>query len=113
MQVIQEALETVEKHILPSAESLENKVLLESLRAEYLQHLAEIATGMKRKQLVEKAFRGHKTASELAQQNLLTCHPALLRSHLKLAKFYQEVGDHFQHIILFSHLFLEPLLASI
>lgn len=50
-QVAQEALDTVEKHVLPHATTDHAKRLFETLRGEYLLTLAELANGLKRKQL--------------------------------------------------------------
>ncbi|ELR19183.1 ubiquitin domain containing protein [Acanthamoeba castellanii str. Neff] len=91
-QVAQEALDTVEKHVLPHATTDHAKRLFETLRGEYLLTLAELASGLKRKQLGEKALQSLAAAAQLVHKEALApSDPVRVRLAVKQAVLHAHI----------------------
>uniref|UniRef100_H3D9W4 14-3-3 protein epsilon n=2 Tax=Tetraodon nigroviridis TaxID=99883 RepID=H3D9W4_TETNG len=84
-------LDTLERHLLPSATMGESKVFYNKMKGDYHRYLAEFATGNSRKEAAENSLVAYKTATDLAASELPPTHPIRLGLALNFSVFYYEI----------------------
>ncbi|KAM9853760.1 tyrosine 3-monooxygenase/tryptophan 5-monooxygenase activation protein, epsilon polypeptide 1 [Aulostomus maculatus] len=84
-------LDTLEKHLIPSADAGESKVFYNKMKGDYHRYLAEFATGNSRKEAAENSLVAYKSASDLAMTELQPTHPIRLGLALNFSVFYYEI----------------------
>eukprot|EP00066_Takifugu_rubripes_P017772 XP_011607038.1 PREDICTED: 14-3-3 protein epsilon [Takifugu rubripes] len=84
-------LDTLERHLLPSATMGESKVFYNKMKGDYHRYLAEFATGNSRKEAAENSLVAYKTATDLATSELPPTHPIRLGLALNFSVFYYEI----------------------
>ena len=75
----------LDKHLIPKASSGESKVFYLKMKGDYFRYLAEVATGQKRKDIMNESQEAYKAAFEVAQKEMPVSTLAMLDpSHLEL-----------------------------
>jgi len=92
---LQEICEVVfgllDKHLIPKASSGESKVFYLKMKGDYFRYLAEVATGQKRKDIMNESQEAYKAAFEVAQKEMPPTHPIRLGLALNYSVFYYEI----------------------
>ena len=60
----------LDKHLIPKASSGESKVFYLKMKGDYFRYLAEVATGQKRKDIMNESQEAYKAAFEVAQKEM-------------------------------------------
>ena len=60
----------LDKHLIPKASSGESKVFYLKMKGDYFRYLAEVATGTKRKEIMNESQEAYKAAFEVAQKEM-------------------------------------------
>jgi len=90
-KICEDILETLDKHLIPSAESGESKVFYHKMKGDYHRYLAEFAIGDKRKTSADQSLEAYKAATEVASTSLAPTHPIRLGLALNFSVFYYEI----------------------
>ena len=65
----------LDKHLIPKASSGESKVFYLKMKGDYFRYLAEVATGQKRKDIMNESQEAYKAAFEVAQKEMPVSDP--------------------------------------
>ncbi|XP_022064887.1 tyrosine 3-monooxygenase/tryptophan 5-monooxygenase activation protein, epsilon polypeptide 1 [Acanthochromis polyacanthus] len=91
MDICNDILGILERHLLPSAVSGESKVFYNKMKGDYHRYLAEFATGNNRKEAAENSLVAYKSATDIASTDLPPTHPIRLGLALNFSVFYYEI----------------------
>jgi len=106
-EICEVVLGLLDKHLIPKASSGESKVFYLKMKGDYFRYLAEVATGQKRKDIMNESQEAYKAAFEVAQKempvswpwpdlwphwrNFQPTHPIRLGLALNYSVFYYEI----------------------
>ncbi|KAA3680514.1 14-3-3 protein beta/theta/zeta [Paragonimus westermani] len=91
--VCNEVLDILQKHLIPSESTDDGLVFYHKMKGDYLRYLAEVQTGDKRKESVEKSHQAYKEATDKANAVLSETHPIRLGLALNFSVFYYEIQN--------------------
>ncbi|KAG5441532.1 14-3-3 class protein [Clonorchis sinensis] len=92
-QVCKEVLNILEKNSLPSETTDDGLVFYHKMKGDYYRYLAEVQTGDKRNESVQKSHQAYEEATEKAKQSLSETHPIRLGLALNYSVFYYEIEN--------------------
>merc|ERR1712064_9631 len=90
-EICEVVLGLLDKHLIPKASSGESKVFYLKMKGDYFRYLAEVATGQKRKDIMNESQEAYKAAFEVAQKEMPPTHPIRLGLALNYSVFYYEI----------------------
>uniref|UniRef100_A0A915DQK2 14-3-3 domain-containing protein n=1 Tax=Ditylenchus dipsaci TaxID=166011 RepID=A0A915DQK2_9BILA len=88
--ICNDALATLEKHLIPKAVDSESNVFFMKMTADYFRYLAEISVGDERKGIIEKYQVAYAKAFDVAKK-LPPCNPIRIGLALNFSVFYYEI----------------------
>jgi len=91
VNICEDILNVLEKHLIPTATSGESKVFYQKMKGDYHRYLAEFATGEERKKAADHSLSAYEAAREVATVSLLPTHPIRLGLALNFSVFYYEI----------------------
>ncbi|KAJ7474557.1 14-3-3 domain-containing protein [Mycena galericulata] len=92
-KICDDILDVLDKHLIPSAVSVESKVFYHKMMGDYHRYLAEFAASDKRKDSTNKSLEAYKAASNVAVTELPPTSPLRLGLALNFSVFYYEILD--------------------
>jgi len=90
-EICYDVLALLDKFLIPKAQHHESKVFYLKMKGDYFRYLAEVATGDKRTDVVEKAQSAYDEALSIAKAKMQPTHPIRLGLALNFSVFYYEV----------------------
>merc|ERR1712126_237230 len=90
-EICEVVLGLLDKHLIPKSTSGESKVFYLKMKGDYYRYLAEVATGQKRKDIMNESQEAYKAAFEVAQKEMPPTHPIRLGLALNYSVFYYEI----------------------
>ena len=81
----------MDKHLIPHASSGESKVFYYKMKGDYFRYLAELATGIERKDATEHSLVAYEAASDISKTELVATNPIRLGLALNFSVFYYEI----------------------
>uniref|UniRef100_A0A915DWF0 14-3-3 domain-containing protein n=1 Tax=Ditylenchus dipsaci TaxID=166011 RepID=A0A915DWF0_9BILA len=88
--ICNEALATLEKHLIPKAVDSESNLFFMKMTADYFRYLAEVSVGDERKGIIEKSQVAYAKAFDVAKK-LPPCNPIRIGLALNFSVFYYEI----------------------
>jgi 14-3-3 protein epsilon len=89
--ICNDILNTLDRHLIPSASTGESKVFYFKMKGDYWRYLAEFATGSNRKESAENSLTAYKAAQDISLTDLPPTHPIRLGLALNFSVFYYEI----------------------
>ncbi|KAF7256488.1 hypothetical protein EG68_06099 [Paragonimus skrjabini miyazakii] len=83
----------LQNHLISSETTDDGLVFYHKMKGDYLRYLAEVQTGDKRKESVEKSHQAYKEATDKANAVLSETHPIRLGLALNFSVFYYEIQN--------------------
>eukprot|EP00286_Rhodomonas_abbreviata_P010778 CAMPEP_0181316764 /NCGR_PEP_ID=MMETSP1101-20121128/16071_1 /TAXON_ID=46948 /ORGANISM="Rhodomonas abbreviata, Strain Caron Lab Isolate" /LENGTH=411 /DNA_ID=CAMNT_0023424037 /DNA_START=17 /DNA_END=1252 /DNA_ORIENTATION=- len=86
-----DVLDTVQRHLIPSAATAESKVFFYKMQGDYCRYIAEVAIGAEKKEASERCLVAYKMAQDIAVTDMGPTHPIRLGLALNFSVFYYEI----------------------
>jgi 14-3-3 protein beta/theta/zeta len=86
-----DVLGLLDKFLIAKAQHHESKVFYLKMKGDYFRYLAEVATGDKRTDVVEKSQQAYEEAFTIAKGKMQPTHPIRLGLALNFSVFYYEI----------------------
>merc|ERR1712130_158932 len=90
-EICEVVLGLLDKHLIPKSTSGESKVFYLKMKGDYYRYLAEVATGDRRKEIMDQSQAAYKGAFEVAQKEMPPTPPIRLGLALNYSVFYYEI----------------------
>jgi len=90
-ELCNDILALLDQHLIQAATSAESKVFFYKMKGDYFRYLAEFATETKLKEASDNSAAAYKTASDLANEQLLPTNPIRLGLGLNYSVFNYEI----------------------
>ena len=91
LDLCQDILDVLDKHLIPSSETEEGKVFYYKMKGDYNRYFAEFGTHNDRKKAAENSLAAYKAASYIAMTELPPANPIRLGLALIFSVFYYEI----------------------
>jgi len=91
VNICNDILSLLDNHLIKSATTGESKVFYQKMKGDYHRYLAEFATNDERKKAADLSLAAYKSASDVANTELLPTHPIRLGLALNFSVFYYEI----------------------
>ncbi|KAF6775356.1 hypothetical protein AHF37_05411 [Paragonimus kellicotti] len=91
--VCNEVLDLLQNHLISNETTDDGLVFYHKMKGDYFRYLAEVQTGDKRKESVEKSHQAYKEATDKANAVLSETHPIRLGLALNFSVFYYEIQN--------------------
>ncbi|KAL7163756.1 hypothetical protein ACSBR2_039804 [Camellia fascicularis] len=90
-KICSDILTIIDKHLIPSSNSVEATVFYYKMKGDYYRYLAEFKSDQERKEVAEQSLKGYEAASATANTDLPSTHPIRLGLALNFSVFYYEI----------------------
>jgi len=89
--ICKDVLSLLESHLIRNSTNLESKVFYLKMKGDYYRYLAEVASGQKKNEVVDKSMEAYDNAFEHAKANMPSTHPIRLGLALNFSVFHYEI----------------------
>ncbi|XP_062520921.1 14-3-3 protein zeta/delta-like isoform X2 [Corticium candelabrum] len=90
-EICKDVLKLLDEHLIPASKQAESKVFYLKMQGDYYRYLAEVASGEKRSEVVDKSEKAYDQAREEADKEMPPTHPIRLGLALNFSVFYYEI----------------------